>query len=180
MRCVNEKMCAYHALGQRPHFFMLREFYPLTLSPSVNNLSPCPTDRALGERENVDINTLTIGQAIGQAKEAIETGKQIEAALGGKTATSSAPCRSDSTSEGLNIVILDRGFVYVGDVEISGDWVIITNAKNVRRWGTSQGLGELAAKGPQPETKLDMGGTIKAPRRALIGLLKCEASKWTK
>ena len=126
----------------------------------------------------MDIDTLTIGEA----KAAIENGKQIEAALGGKvTTTCPAPANCvEQENEGLNIVILDRGFVYVGDVEISGDWVIITNAKNVRRWGTSQGLGELAAKGPQPETKLDMGGTIKAPRRALIGLLKCEASKWTK
>jgi hypothetical protein len=126
----------------------------------------------------MDIDTLTIGDA----KKAIETGKQIEAALGGNVAaTTTMDCSGSApTSEGLNIVILDRGLVWVGDVEISGDWVIITNAKNVRRWGTTQGLGELAANGPQPQTKLDMGGTIKAPLRALIGLLKCEVSKWTK
>jgi hypothetical protein len=120
----------------------------------------------------MNIDTLTIGEA----KTAIETGKQIEAALGGKPSKELA----DYTSQGLNIVILDRGFVFVGDVEVSGDWVIVTNAKNVRRWGTSQGLGELAAKGPQPETKLDMCGTIKAPMRAVIGLIKCEESKWIK
>jgi hypothetical protein len=122
----------------------------------------------------MDIDTLTIGQA----KEAIETGKQIAAALGGKVSATAA--HANSIAHGLNIVILDRGFVYVGDVEIADDWIIITNAKNVRRWGTSQGLGELAAKGPQPETKLDMGGTVKAPMRALIGLIACEQSKWTK
>lgn len=123
----------------------------------------------------MDIDTLTIGDA----KQAIERGKAIEAALGGKVATSAASTAQGS-NEGLNIVILDRGFVYVGDVSIEGDWLLIANAKNVRRWGTTQGLGELAAKGPQPETKLDMGGTIKAPMRAVVGLLKCEASSWTK
>jgi hypothetical protein len=120
----------------------------------------------------MNIDTLTIGEA----KEAIERGKKIEAAIGGQAA--SAP--DHVHREGLNIVILDRGFVYVGDVSVEGDWLIISNAKNVRRWGTSQGLGELAAKGPQPETKLDMGGTIKAPLRAVIGLLKCEGASWTK
>ena len=123
-------------------------------------------------RKKMDIETLTIGAA----REAIETGKKIEAALGGKPSAEATA----SSNEGLNIVILDRGFVYVGDVTIAGDWLIINNAKNVRRWGTTQGLGELAAKGPQSETKLDMGGTIKAPLRALIGLLKCEASQWIK
>jgi hypothetical protein len=118
----------------------------------------------------MDIDTLTIGDA----KKAVETGKAIEAALGTKSAT------AQSTSEGLCIVILDRGFVYVGDVTMSDQWCVITNAKNVRRWGTSQGLGELAAKGPQPETKLDMGGTIKAPSRALIGLIKCDVASWNK
>lgn len=120
----------------------------------------------------MDIDGLTIGDA----KEAIERGRAIEAALGGKPTTPQSAC---SQNEGLNIVILERGFVYVGDVSINGDWLLITNAKNVRRWGTTQGLGELAAKGPRPETKLDMGGTIKAPLRAVIGLLKCEASSWT-
>jgi hypothetical protein len=122
----------------------------------------------------MDIDTLTIGDA----KQAIERGKAIEAALGGKV--SSAPASTQGSAEGLNIVILNRGFVYVGDVSIEGDWLLISNAKNVRRWGTFQGLGELAAKGPQPETKLDMSGSIKAPLRAVIGLMKCEASSWTK
>ena len=119
----------------------------------------------------MDIETLTIGQA----REAVETGKKIEAALGAKP--TAAP--EQGSTEGLNIVILERGFVYVGDVAISGNWVLISNARNVRRWGTTQGLGELALKGPQPETKLDMGGTIKAPLSSVIGLLKCEVSKWT-
>ena len=119
----------------------------------------------------MDIETLTIGAA----REAVETGKKIEAALGGKPQLATSP----NSFEGLNIVILDRGFVYVGDVTIEGEWVVIANAKNVRRWGTTQGLGELALKGPQESTRLDIGGTIKAPLRALIGLIKCEATKWS-
>ncbi len=80
---------------------------------------------------------------------------------------------------GKQIVVLDRGFVYVGDVTIDGDWCLISNAQNVRRWGTSKGLGELAASGPLKATVLDPAGTVRAPMRALIAMLACEAGKWT-
>lgn len=74
---------------------------------------------------------------------------------------------------GQNIVVLDRGFVYVGDVELDGDFVNITNAKNIRYWGTKSGLGELI-NGPLPETKLDAIGIVKAPLRAVIHFTPCK------
>ncbi|MFT4095907.1 MAG: hypothetical protein QM651_02210 [Rhodoblastus sp.] len=76
------------------------------------------------------------------------------------------------------IVILDRGFVFVGDVAQDGDWLVISSARNVRRWGTTKGLGELAASGPLPNTKLDPAGLVRAPLRAVIGTIDCEPSKW--
>jgi hypothetical protein len=74
---------------------------------------------------------------------------------------------------GTQIVVLDRGWVFVGQVSIQDDLVTITNARNIRRWGTSAGLGELAEKGPLPETKLDSYGTVVAPLRAVIHFVKC-------
>lgn len=44
-----------------------------------------------------------------------------------------------SVLSGTAIVVLDRGFVYVGQVTIDGDWCVITDAQNVRRWGTTRG-----------------------------------------
>lgn len=79
---------------------------------------------------------------------------------------------------GKQIVVLDRGFVYVGDVSVNNDFVTIANASNVRRWGTSKGLGELASLGPRPNTKLDPAGTVRAPMRAVVSLLECEAAAW--
>ena len=79
---------------------------------------------------------------------------------------------------GFAIAILDRGFVYVGEIEISDEWCIINNAQNIRYWGTNKGLGQLALEGPQEKTKLDACGTVRVPRRALIHLLDTEASKW--
>ena len=77
----------------------------------------------------------------------------------------------------IQIVVLDRGFVYVGYTKIEGDFVVMRNAKNLRVWGTAKGLGELVS-GPLSGTKLDNVGTVKAPLRALISLINVEQSKW--
>ncbi len=77
----------------------------------------------------------------------------------------------------IKIVVLDRGFVYVGRVQLDADFVTISNARNLRQWGTTKGLGELVA-GPLSGTKLDAVGTVKAPLRALISLIDVEQSKW--
>ena len=72
----------------------------------------------------------------------------------------------------------DRGFVYVGHCEVDSDWCVITGAKNIRRWGTTRGLGELAQDGPQKDTILDVVGVVRVPMRAVISVIDCEASKW--
>ena len=79
---------------------------------------------------------------------------------------------------GFAIVVLDRGFVYVGDVEIDKESCIITNARNIRYWGTENGLGELALNGPTGKTKLDTVGTVRVPIHALIHTIDTEKSKW--
>ena len=79
---------------------------------------------------------------------------------------------STETPLGQNIVVLDRGFVYVGEVKDVGDYLEISNARNIRVWGTKDGLGELRT-GPKPETKLDDCGTVIAPKKALMHLIKC-------
>jgi len=79
---------------------------------------------------------------------------------------------------GFAIVVLDRGFVYVGDVSYEGDWCLIREAKNIRYWGTKKGLGELALNGPQKETKLDATGTVRAPSRAVISIIDTEKTLW--
>lgn len=79
----------------------------------------------------------------------------------------------------VKIVVLDRGFVYIGRVEIKDDFIVITNAKNIRIWGTSKGLGQLALDGQTSMTQLDDVGTVRAPMRALISMIDVDQSKWT-
>jgi hypothetical protein len=88
--------------------------------------------------------------------------------------------RADSVKSNspVQVVVLDRGFVYVGRPERDDDMLVIRNAKNIRVWGTSKGLGELV-NGPTSKTRLDPAGTVRAPMRAVIALIDASESKWT-
>lgn len=79
---------------------------------------------------------------------------------------------------GFAVVVLDRGFVYVGNVVCDADWCVISDAKNIRLWGTTRGLGELVLNGPTDKTKLDDVGTVRAPMRAVISVIDSEAKQW--
>lgn len=81
------------------------------------------------------------------------------------------------SSADIKIVVLDRGFVYVGCATIEGEFIVIRNAHNIRVWGTRKGLGELV-NGPTKSTTLDVVGTIKAPLRALISIIDTKEGAW--
>lgn len=82
----------------------------------------------------------------------------------------------------IKIAVLDRGFVYIGRVQLHRDdfgnsWVILNNAKNIRIWGTKNGLGQLV-NGPTAETKLDTVGTVRVTLKALISLIDVDQKAW--
>jgi hypothetical protein len=77
------------------------------------------------------------------------------------------------------IVILDKGFVHVGRLKsFDDDFLELTNAHNIRIWGTKQGLGELVLKGKLNETKLDLWGTIMIPKKSLITYHPTKEELW--
>lgn len=77
----------------------------------------------------------------------------------------------------IKIVVADRGYVYVGVVEETADFVKMSNAKNIRYWGTTKGLGELV-NGPLTNTKLDVVGSLKIPNRAIISIIDVDQKAW--
>jgi hypothetical protein len=79
----------------------------------------------------------------------------------------------------MRIAIVDRGFVYVGLATFEADWCVIREARNIRRYGTTRGIGQLALEGPKPGTVLDPCGTVHVPLHALISTLDTEPSLWT-
>jgi hypothetical protein len=81
------------------------------------------------------------------------------------------------TDHGIQIAVLDRGFVYIGRVKTDKDWCYITDASCIRLWGTTKGLGELV-NGPLTNTKLDKAGNVKVNIRSLIHLIACKEPAW--
>lgn len=87
----------------------------------------------------MNINELTIGQA-----------KELASLFGVKAPESNCPIKDGERY----IVTLQRGWVVVGNVTKTGDYLSITNAAVIERWGTSEGLGQLALSGPTGYTRL--------------------------
>lgn len=77
----------------------------------------------------------------------------------------------------VRIVIAQRGFVFVGRFERDAEHVRLSNASVIRRWGTSQGLGELVG-GPLPDTVLDPCGDVELHDLAVVASIACDADGW--
>jgi len=110
----------------------------------------------------INIDDLTIGQA-----------RELAAMFAG--AHAAPPTVID---HGLQIAVLDKGFVYIGYVTTDGEWCHISDAWNIRRWGTTRGLGELV-DGPTANTELDRVGNVRVPMHALLHLIAVMGEKWT-
>ena len=80
----------------------------------------------------------------------------------------------------IRIVVGQRGWVHVGVYAKDGATVKLTKAQCIRRWGTSRGLGQIAADGPTSSTVLDVAGTIEVHELALVHTLACDAAAWSK
>ena len=76
------------------------------------------------------------------------------------------------------IVILQRGWVYIGFLEKDGDECKLHKAYNIRRWGTSNGLGELV-NGKLEDTKLDKCyGVVEFNWLTVINTITVNKEKW--
>lgn len=76
------------------------------------------------------------------------------------------------------IIVLHRGWIVVGNVFTSQDEVLVEGGHVIRRWGTTEGLGELALKGPLPETKLDKIPTLRVHKLGVVLTLDCAQDRW--
>lgn len=79
----------------------------------------------------------------------------------------------------VKIVVLQRGWVVVGEYTHNATEATLENAAVIRTWGTTKGLGELALDGPTSSTKLDKAGTIRFERLTSVLVIDvAEDSKW--
>lgn len=108
----------------------------------------------------MDINKLTIGEV-----------KEIAALVANKE-------QKRVVDHGLQIAVLQRGWVYVGNVNQVGDDYTLTNGACIKRWGTSKGLGEIARNGPTANTELEPVTDVVFHEAGKVFLMKAEDSKW--
>jgi hypothetical protein len=94
--------------------------------------------------------------------------------------------RADSVSESRNeikgdlyIVVLQRGWVAIGNrtKTAEGDY-LLQNAAHIRVWGTTKGLGEIAAAGPTSKTVLDKCPPVEYHPMTAIMHIQCKGEKW--
>lgn len=80
----------------------------------------------------------------------------------------------------LRIVILQRGWVFIGKYYKEGTQCELHNPYCIRQWGTTNGLGQLALEGPTDSTKLEPSPTVKFHELTEVASMVCEAKKWSK
>jgi hypothetical protein len=79
----------------------------------------------------------------------------------------------------IKIVILQRAWNFVGRFERTGNDCKLTNAYVIRRWGTSEGLGQLAKEGKLSGTILDFAGVVEFDYLTIVATINCDEEKWT-
>lgn len=77
-------------------------------------------------------------------------------------------------NHGKCIAVLEKGFVYVGNVSTENGWVVISNAENIRKWAGGHGLSWYAKNGFAKDIILDVSGEIRCPVTELKHLILCE------
>lgn len=88
------------------------------------------------------------------------------------------PGNTEVRDLGIQICILQRGWVMVGRCTQRGNYYFLESAYVVRRWGTKKGLGELASSGPLAKTELEPTPSIQFHELTSIALISCDAKKW--
>ena len=86
---------------------------------------------------------------------------------------------TDETQMPYQIVVIEGRWNVVGYVKtLPNKSIVITEAKVIRYWGTTKGLGELAFNGPTSKTILDVYGTVRVPSYAILMLIDTVSDKW--
>lgn len=85
----------------------------------------------------------------------------------------------DSFQGDIKIVILQRGWVYIGKFERTGNDCKLFNSSCIRIWGTTKGLQELV-NGATSTTVLDKcDGVVEFDWLTVVHTISVNAEKWS-
>ena len=78
----------------------------------------------------------------------------------------------------IKIVVLQRGWIYIGRFERIGNDCKLHNAYNIRSWGTTKGLPELV-NGATSSTKLDKcEGIVEFDWLTVVHTITVDSKSW--
>lgn len=79
---------------------------------------------------------------------------------------------------GFCLVVIEDGLIYVGEFEIEGEFALIRNARNLRRWTSGKGLQWHVENGSE-DTVLDGKSTDwKCFKTKIINWASTDKEKW--
>lgn len=113
----------------------------------------------------MELNKLTVGEI-----------KELQCLLGSPESKKDPCCEK---SYGTRIVVLQRGWVVVGNLYKMGQDFTLRNASVIRNWGTDKGLGQIANGGPTANTKLDPSPDIHFHELTVVMAISCKESVWS-
>ena len=79
-----------------------------------------------------------------------------------------------------HIVVVESGWVFAAVLDSTEDHLRASECAVIRTWGTTNGLGELALKGPTKETVLDMCTITFIPKSKVLFTMECTPVVWIK
>ena len=79
----------------------------------------------------------------------------------------------------VKILVLNRGWVLVGRPQTEGEYTTISDCSVIRVWGTTKGLGEIAAGGPTSKTILDKCPNVTVHVSQVVLTMNCNGEAWT-
>lgn len=110
----------------------------------------------------INVDSLTVGEL-----------KEIT-----QLACATKPKKKKQANHGWQIAVLQRGWVFIGNITQNGDDYSLADGACIRRWGTTKGLGQIAKDGPTSNTELEPVPEVKFHEAGKVLMMKAEESKW--
>ena len=80
----------------------------------------------------------------------------------------------------IKILVLDRGWVLVGNCFDGKDEILLKEGSTILRWGTKEGLGELAKNGKLENTILNaFNEDVLINKKYIMMTIECNQDKWS-
>ena len=104
--------------------------------------------------------------------------KENEIEINGVTYVKKDSIKQQEFTGDIKIVVLQRGWVYIGKFERNGNDCKLHNASCIRVWGTTKGLAELV-NGATSSTKLDKcEGLVEFDWLTVVFSINVNQEKW--